>query len=65
MILTKLDRYLYESKLKEFNEYYKLSFDKLIEKLVDLCCEEREMVISKLPKDTRDRVLEIIEGGLL
>lgn len=65
MILNKLDKYLYEAKLKEINEFSKLSFDKLIEKLADLCCEEREQIISKLDKDTRDKVLELIEGGLL
>ena len=65
MDLRKLDLYLYESRKKEVSDMVKLPFDILIEKLAEVCCEERETIISKLPKETKDKVLEIIDGGLL
>lgn len=65
MDLRKLDLYLYESKKKELSDMSKLPFDELIDKLSEICCEERETIISTLPKETKDKVLEIIDGGLL
>jgi hypothetical protein len=65
MDLRKLDLYLYESKKKEISDIVKLPFDELIEKLSEVCCEERETIISTLPKEIKDKIIEIIDGGLL
>lgn len=65
MILTKLDRYLYEAKRKELNDVVNLSFDELIETLAQASECERETIISNLNEATRNKVLNIIDGGLL
>ena len=65
MILTKLDRYLYESKRKELNDAVNLPFDKLLDYLARASECERETIISNLDESTKNKVLNIIEGGLL
>ncbi len=65
MILTKLDRYLYESKRKELNDAANLPFDELVDYLASARECERETIISNLDETTKEKILNIIEGGLL
>ena len=65
MDFNKLNRYLYEIKRQEILDISKLSFDDILEKISNMCCEERETVIKILPEKTRNEILELIEGGLL
>jgi len=65
MTLNKLDIYLYEAKRKELNDAVNLPFDELLDYLTHARECERETIISNLDESTKNKVLDIIEGGLL
>lgn len=66
MILDKLDLYINESNYKEQLELeIPCCFDKLLELLVISNENKREKIISVLDEDTKQKVQDMIDGGVL
>ena len=65
MILTKLNRYLYEAKRKEISEIINLNFDEIVEKYVYASDEDKKFIISKLDEGMKKDIDKFISGGLL
>jgi len=65
MILTKLGRILYEIDYKDKLDTIRLPFDKLIERLAQSSKEDKDFILSRLDEETKQKVNEMIEGGLL
>lgn len=66
MILDKLDRYIYESEYKEkFELEIPCCFDQLLELLAKSDNDKREKIIKVLDEETKQKVQEMIDGGVL
>ena len=65
MKLSKIDRILYEIDYRDKMDIVKLPFDALNEKLANISEGEEQEVLPKLNKNKRQKVEQMIEGGLL
>ena len=65
MRLSKIDRILYEMDYREKMDIDKLPFDKLIEKLAKMSKGEVQDALPRLNENKRQKVEQMIEGGLL
>jgi hypothetical protein len=65
MVLTKLDRYLYEIDYKDNLKLRGITFDEVLEMVAKLPKDEREEVIAQLPDEVKVKIEEIQQGGLL
>ena len=65
MIITKLNRYLYELSYKDRLNVYGLTFEELVDKLVPMNEQERIDIIKLLDPDTKSKIDELIKGGII
>lgn len=65
MIITKLNRYLYELSYKDRLNVYGLTFEELVDKLVPMNEQERKDIIKLLDPDTKNKIEEMRKGGIL
>lgn len=65
MIITKLNRYLYELSYKDRLNVYGLTFEELVDKLVPMNEQERKDIIKLLDPDTKNKIDELIKGGII
>ncbi len=66
MILDKLDRYIYESEYKERLELkIPCCFDKILELLAISDSEKQAKIISVLDEETKQKVQDMMDGGVL
>ena len=65
MILTKLNRYIYEAEFKDKLKLKNLSLDKVLEIITKTPEDERDSIISQLSPEVKEKIEEIRKGGLL
>lgn len=63
--LNKINRYLYELTYRDKFDILNLPFDELVEKLALMNEEDRTEITELLDSETKKKITEIIEGGIL
>ena len=65
MILEKLNRYVYEIDNKERVEADVCCFDKLLERFAKADISERNYLLSIIDSDSKSKIEEMVNGGIL
>ena len=65
MITDKINRYIYELELSDNRALEALSFDEIVDKMLNADPSERQNILDCLRGDSKEKIQTMIQGGLL